>query len=171
MSDGCWQWIGCITNKGYGQFYGNRGPHQTFLAHRLVLLVLGLPLAAETHHVCRNRACVNPDHLQPMTMIDHHRQHEHAYCIHGHSMDDAYIIRRKGIPTRQCRECKKERERQRRAGWSDERRAHDTEWRNERRRQQRAMERTALLGGNDDRLNESDESLGYAPLAPEEESD
>jgi hypothetical protein len=37
-----------------------------------------IPAGLELHHVCENKLCVNPEHLQPMTRCDHLRLHRNA---------------------------------------------------------------------------------------------
>jgi HNH endonuclease len=65
---GCWLWLGERHNKGYGRFR-----HQQ--AHRFVFVALGhrIPRGYDLHHLCGNRPCVRPDHLQPVLPVVHGR--------------------------------------------------------------------------------------------------
>lgn len=64
--DGCWVWIACKNKKGYGQF-GLNGKAR--LAHRVAYehYVGPIPDGMEPDHTCRVRACVNFNHLEPVT--------------------------------------------------------------------------------------------------------
>ena len=72
-SNGCWPWLGAIKKKSrYGTFGLLVKPGEwkkTALAHRVsyVLFVGPIPDGLELDHTCRNRACVNPAHLEPAT--------------------------------------------------------------------------------------------------------
>jgi len=66
IDDGCWQWTGATNKGGYGSLrWEGRFPY----AHRVVyeLLVGPIPKGMQLDHLCRNRACVRPDHLEPVT--------------------------------------------------------------------------------------------------------
>lgn len=67
-SDGCWVWQGATSN-GYGVVGLGRRTDGTGKAHRVLyeLLVGPVPPGMELDHLCRNRRCVNPDHLEPVT--------------------------------------------------------------------------------------------------------
>lgn len=63
----CWEWMGALT-KGYGSIRLSN-PNRHCLVHRWVWeqLVGAIPEGLELDHLCRNRRCCNPDHLEPVT--------------------------------------------------------------------------------------------------------
>jgi hypothetical protein len=69
-TSGCWLWIGALSKCGYGLVRVIRnGKQSSTTAHRFVYeKYRGLvPAGMELDHLCRNRACVNPDHVQPVS--------------------------------------------------------------------------------------------------------
>jgi hypothetical protein len=109
---GCWLWTGNCNRKGYGNSY--RTGHGRVLAHRQVYeLLLGtIPDGLELDHLCRTPACVNPEHLEPVTRAEHCARSTAATkirCEHGHPLVPPNLIvrlKRDGSPYRNCRVCK-----------------------------------------------------------------
>lgn len=115
---GCWLWIGARTKRGYGTL-GIR------LAHRVVYeSVRGpIPRDLEIDHLCRVHACVNPNHLEPVTHLVNIRRGEGGArraalqsCPYGHPYDEKntrYYPQKSGKLRRYCRACNRKRTR----GW------------------------------------------------------
>jgi hypothetical protein len=113
--DGCWVWTASGA-RGYGLFYpGRPGTY----AHRYSYeLAKGpIPDGYQVDHLCRNKGCVNPSHLEAVTpQVNVLRSTSFAarearvtHCPRGHAYDEnnTYIVRREGQrPKRQCRRCK-----------------------------------------------------------------
>lgn len=73
-TDTCWLWTGWINHNGYGHFgVTNR---LTVKAHRYAyeLTVGPIPAGLVLDHLCQTRACVNPDHLDPVTSQENQRR-------------------------------------------------------------------------------------------------
>lgn len=67
FTESCWLWNGARTTQGYGRFNVSRGPVP---AHRwsYEFCVGQIPEGLTIDHLCRVRYCVNPDHLEPVTI-------------------------------------------------------------------------------------------------------
>lgn len=111
----CWTWTASLTAGGYGRF-PNR---QNYVAHRTAyeLLIGPIPPGLQLDHLCRNRACVNPWHLEPVTQQVNLARGEgikasvagrlaKTHCPQGHPYDEANTIRGKN-GSRSCRICRK----------------------------------------------------------------
>lgn len=64
----CWDWLGSISRLGYGVFPPYKG--KTYLAHRISFSLhqnRELAKYEQIHHICANRKCVNPKHLQSVS--------------------------------------------------------------------------------------------------------
>lgn len=62
----CWQWTGAVNKGGYGVNYLFT---DNVCAHRIAFTETGgeIPEGLELDHLCRNRRCINPHHLEPVT--------------------------------------------------------------------------------------------------------
>lgn len=114
--DGCWPWLGRLDN-GYGRFWLNR---KSTLAHRVSWETLRGPIPQDLQidHTCRNRACVNPDHLEPVTIAVNVLRGQgvsaankiKTHCINGHELVAPNVYRTKR-GQRACVPCMRERTR------------------------------------------------------------
>jgi hypothetical protein len=121
----CWPWTMSLNPAGYGQFIimrGKRGHPRG--AHRVAWeLTHGLiPDDLDLDHLCRNRLCVNPAHLEPVTNEENIRRGmwpsavnaRKTHCDRGHEFMPENTYRPPKRPhTRQCRKCMRIRQRNR----------------------------------------------------------
>lgn len=121
--NGCWLWTGGLDKNGYGKatlaINGDWGHRRYVRAHRLAYetFVGPIPAGLELDHLCGNRGCINPAHLEPVT------GHENilrgagpaavnarkTICKNGHLFTEENTIRYsyKGRGWRACRECRR----------------------------------------------------------------
>lgn len=108
----CWYWTGKPANTGYGQINRNgvvRNPHRIIYK----VLVGDIPDGLQLDHLCRNRICVNPSHLEPVTQKENLLRSPltipsinklKTHCPTGHPYDETNTqVCRDG--SRKCRAC------------------------------------------------------------------
>lgn len=113
-TNSCWNWTASDRGEGYGCF-GFKGKIEQ--SHRLSYEDSKgkIPEGLQIDHLCRNRKCVNPDHLEAVT----HRENtlrgnnfiaqnaKKTHCIHGHPFNEENTIIRKNQKGRDCKQCNK----------------------------------------------------------------
>jgi hypothetical protein len=115
----CWEWTGADQDD-YGVIgRGGRGAGN-IQAHRAVweLLVGQLPDDLQIDHLCRRHSCVNPDHLEPVTMAENKRRgfspavlySKRDTCEFGHPLDGVLGGRGGKARHRYCKTCARERQ-------------------------------------------------------------
>lgn len=124
--DGCWTWTAAIDPQtGYGRIWVPTGTRKGYMgnAHRVLYELVAGPVGGglELDHLCRNRACVNPLHMEPVTHAVNVARGERgalrASCPQGHPLTGE-------VGSRRCQICRKEQTRAAYIKRRDERRAH-----------------------------------------------
>lgn len=111
--NGCWNWTGAITSSGYGNFAINR---VATVAHRLSYkwIIGEVDGGLDLDHLCRNRRCVNPAHLEPVsrsinllrgdTIPAEHAKKTHCPQGHEYTQENTYVYAKTN--SRYCRICR-----------------------------------------------------------------
>ena len=98
-SGDCWEWNGGVGSAGYGVFYiGRENGRKRFEgAHRFAWQTLVGPITdgLTIDHLCKNKTCVNPDHMELVTLAENSRRNwmsranrSKTHCKHGHPFSE-----------------------------------------------------------------------------------
>lgn len=93
-NSGCWIWLGGLDGRGYGCFQKKKAHRFSYYVNRG-----SVPGGLELDHLCRNKCCINPDHLEPVTrqentlrglapVINAALQRAKTHCKNGHPFDE-----------------------------------------------------------------------------------
>jgi len=109
----CWRWSGFINNYGYGEMIINGKSYRT---HRISFSIFNGELidGMVIDHICKNKSCINPDHLRQVTQkfncLDNSssplaENSRKTHCKNGHELTEDNIYKKKNW--RCCLACKK----------------------------------------------------------------
>lgn len=120
----CWEWQ-AFRAFGYGRLRYSGKIHR---AHRVIyqMFVECLPSNLHCDHLCRNRKCVNPSHLEPVVQKENNFRSpisptainaRKTFCDKGHpfSGENLGIYSKRGFNERYCKSCHKQATKQSRA--------------------------------------------------------
>jgi len=116
QENGCWLWTGAKDRGGYGEFHILiNGQKKMEIAHRFSYehFVAKLQGKQVIDHLCRNRGCVNPQHLEAVSTHENIMRgiglasinSSKTHCKNGHEFTAENTYFRKGAG-RQCRMCR-----------------------------------------------------------------
>lgn len=114
---GCYQWTDALCATGYGVIWVG-GRKRTELAHRISYRIAKgeIPDGMHVDHLCRNRGCVNPEHLELVSLGENilrgrslqAQNKAKTHCMHGHEFSvENTIPKARPCGGRRCRRCEK----------------------------------------------------------------
>lgn len=112
--NGCWNWTAHKNMWGYPIFWFNG---KNIMAHRFSYEMTkgNIPVGLFLDHLCRNRECVNPDHLEPVSTRENilrgetpaSRNHRKTKCMRGHPLLPIVTGKYRNMSWRYCPICHK----------------------------------------------------------------
>lgn len=125
--DSCWVWIAGLDSYGYGILNRGGDDLRTDKAYRISyeLHIGDIENGLHLDHLCRQRSCVNPYHLEPVTLVENIMRGEGAAaknarksnCIFGHEFTEENTYRyvgKNGTTQRCCIICRRKHDANRR---------------------------------------------------------
>lgn len=113
ISGDCWEWTGARNPKGYGSVTNGKGG--SMLAHRRAYeeVVGEIPDGLTIDHTCENTSCVNPAHLEPVTLAENIRRRYAGmtHCNQGHELSGSNLrlsMKKDGSERRVCVTCQRD---------------------------------------------------------------
>lgn len=100
----CWVWKASANDKGYAIFWNGQRMIGAY-RHAYITLVASIGSGLEPDHLCRNRRCVNPSHLEIVTHYENVLRSRPSHCVRGHPLVEENYIRFSNGKQR-CRLCK-----------------------------------------------------------------
>jgi hypothetical protein len=119
--DGCWVWTGAMNPQtGYSvtHYHDESNKLRLSSGHRVSYMTYigAIPTGMDLDHLCQNKACVNPDHLEPvphkvnMLRAKHSPAYKNSiktHCVRGHEYTPENTYRKPGNNTRNCLICRR----------------------------------------------------------------
>ena len=122
--NGCWIWTGSHTAAGYGRFllprdhWGDMKNWHGVYAHRFMWEWENGPISEglQIDHLCKNHPCVNPDHMEVVTLLENIRRGDSpqainarkTHCKRGHPLSGDNLYTKPTSKGRECRACRKQ---------------------------------------------------------------
>lgn len=108
-TNGCWIWMGARNSDGYGNL---QAEGRYWKAHRYAWYLLRGSVPSELDHLCSNRMCVNPDHLEGVTHAENNKRsgRRKRFCPQEHALTDEN--RYWNGKNNECLLCRRERNRE-----------------------------------------------------------